>query len=185
MIPDYAETLTVVVRVADQAKPLEPEYAAAVVARYDIGADGGSVDLTEAQSAITEWERESGYSGWSFVKSSQQYGNFGATSASASLVVDLLAAALSGTAGALASSALQALLGRVRTGNGTELRPIDRAADVDQTIHAAASALDLRRRDLTLVEHDSTSGRTVFDDRDGQRYEVVADHEVFAIKRLT
>jgi hypothetical protein len=184
MIPDYAERLTVVVRVADQATALEPEYLAAVVARYDVGADGGSVDLTDAQPTVMEWQQESGYAGWSFVKSSQEYGNFGASGASASLVVDLLTAVASGTAGALATSALQALLGRVRTGEGTELRPLDRAADVDEVAHALALALDVRRRDLTLVEHDSGAGRSVFHDRDGNEYEVRAEHEVFAIRRV-
>jgi hypothetical protein len=185
MIPDYAETLTVVVRVADQETALEPEYVAAVVARYDVGADGGKVDLTDAQPAVMEWQRDSGYAGWSFVKSSQEYGNFGASGASASLVVDLLTGVASGTAGALATSALQALLGRVKTGKQTELRPLERVIDADEAMHAAAVALDLRRRDLTLVAHDSASGRTVLDDRDGQRYEVRADRHIFPIKRLS
>jgi hypothetical protein len=35
------------------------------------------------------------------------------------------------------------------------------------------------------VAHDSASGRTVLDDRDGQRYEVRADRHIFSIKRLS
>lgn len=182
----YAERLSVVVRAAPQNGAAESAFSEATVAYFEVGQDGGEIPLEAVGPAVLHWQEDAEFVGWNEVDGRIRQHNFGAASVDAVVVVTLLGAVLGGAASTITQRALDAVLGGLKSASKSELRPMERAADVEQLAYAVALGTDRRRSELTLVEHRShdTGARAVFDDRDGNRYEIRTTGDLFSITRL-
>ncbi len=177
----YADSLVFVARESDEQGDVDPTFKKALMARVAVGED---VPLEELRPALMSWLQEEGFSGWSEVEIRRRHIAAGATGVEATILISLLTGATGGVASVLTQKAWNFVAERLRA-RAINLEPLPgAAADIDDMAHAVASAWELRRSDLSLVRSDTDGDEkaATFEDRQGERYNVRASTDSFAME---